>query len=307
MPLSKRGSRGWRISLAALATFLLIATALPGRAAAIAYEPEPAFCETSTLRDFLAPLERLPKLHQPSESGRIGFGPSNLRLRTVPQLVVGGGRIGFTLGLEQRQPLSLRWTATTTLVEVDHRGRPVADPRQSVTRVGALKAFNGDRFQFKVPEDPAFYRVTIAFHNAGGKKLGAFGLYYRIVRPINRAKLTTNAPSYRPGSTVFARVENYGNLPVTYGVGYTIEKLEGATWMEAPESPRGATILILLHSLPGQSGRCNAFGIPPTMAPGTYRISKEVGHVQLGRVDGEPRMMPPRRDTTLTDEFSVVP
>ncbi|HST68204.1 MAG TPA: immunoglobulin-like domain-containing protein [Solirubrobacterales bacterium] len=260
----------------------------------------PAFCEPQQVRDFLAPLERMPKLHQPSANGQIGFGPESLRLRSASSLLVGEGEVGVTLSLAQRSRLRLPWTVTATLVEVNGNGRPIGKPRRLIRRVGWLKPFNGDSLRFEVSDDPAFYREMVALHGASGQKLGRFGFYYRAMPAIGRARLRLNASSYRPESTVFGRVENFGTLSAYYGVPYSIERLEGQGWVEAPESPDGPWILPLLVSGPGLSGKCNGFWIPPTMPPGRYRMVKRVG---IGE------WLPRKRGTArvLTAEFDVVP
>lgn len=279
--------------LATLLLFLLLA--FSGRASAVTYEPEPAFCERQQLRDFLAPLKRMPKLHQPSAKGQFGFGPEKLRLRSVPSLVVGGGEVGTTLAIAQRQGLRLPWTATAVLVEVNGNGRPIGKPRRLTRRVGWLKPFKGKGLRFEVSSDPAFYRLTTVFYGAAGQKLGRFGFYYRVMPPIQRARLRLNTSSYRPETTVFARVENFGTTSVGYGVPYSIERLMSGSWVEAPESPDGPWILPLLISPPGFSGPCNGFGIPRSMPAGRYRMVKPL---ETGRNEDS---------MTLTAEFDVVP
>jgi hypothetical protein len=296
MLLSDRRSKWGSVRVALLATLLSLTPLAPhGRAAAVTYEPEPAFCERQQLRDFLAPLKRMPKLHQPSANGQIGFGPENLRLRSAPSLVVGGGQVGVTIAISQRQGLRLPWTATATLVEVNGNARPISKPRRLTRRVGWLQPFKGDGLRFAVPADPAFYRETVTLYGASGQKLGRFGFYYRVVDAIGRTRLRLNASSYRPEATVFARVENYGSVPAYYGVPYSIERLEGQGWIEAPESPDGPWILPIWGSSPGFSGPCNGFWIPPSMPPGHYRMVKPLG---VGKSE---------KDKVLSAEFDVVP
>jgi hypothetical protein len=296
MLLSGRESRRQSAHVALIATLLLLAPlAFQGRASAVTYEPKPAFCEFQQLRNFLAPLERMPKLHQPSAIGQIGFGPGSLRLRSAPSMVVGEGEVGATLAVAQRQGLRLPWTATATLVEVNGNGRPIGKPRRLVRRVGWLKPFKGDRLRFAVPGKPAFYRVTVTLRGASEQLLGRFGFYHRVVATVARVRLSLNAPAYRPESIVFARVENRGTVPAYYGVPYSIERLEGQSWVEAPESPDGPWILPIWASPPGFSGPCNGFWIPPSMPPGRYRMVKPLG---VGKSE---------EDTILTAEFDLVP
>jgi hypothetical protein len=299
---------GWRAARRVVfpAAFLIACIAsTTGRAAAVTYEPEPPFCERSVVSDPLAPVEGMPKLHRPSPSGRIGFGPDSLRLRATPNRLVGGGSVGFTLAVEQRKGLSLPWTAKATLVRVDGDGRPTAAPRRIIRKVGWLRPYYGDRFHFPVSEKPAFYRTTILLSNGGDRRLGKFSFYTWVERPVLKAKLNLNASSYRPESTVFMRVENLGNIAAFYGVDYEVERFLEGSWAEAPENPHGPMIMIGINALPGASGPCGRFWIPPTTSPGTYRISKEVSYTFP--FPYSPAKRPHRTEETLTKEFQVIP
>ena len=248
----------------------------------------------------MAPLKRMPKLHQPAENGRIGFGPASLRLRSSPSLLTGSGEVGVTLAPLQRKGIRLRWTLGALLVKVDGKGRPVARVGRLLESVGRLRAVSGEDFHLEVPDEPGFYRFTVALLGASGKKLGQFGFYYRVVPSLGvTARLRLDNSAYRTETTVFARVENFGTDYVSYGVSYRIEHLEGGVWTMAPESPRGPVILIALASPPGRSGRCSAFGIPGTMPPGRYRMVKEVGFVSWPE-EG-------RASQDLGAEFEVLP
>jgi hypothetical protein len=307
MLLSGSGSR--RGAGAAAAALLIAATALlPAGATAVTYEPEPAFCKQQVIRDLFPAPAAMPKLHQPPASGRIGFGPARLRLLTTPRLQVGEVEVGFTLGVEQRHGLSLPWTAATTIVEVSRKGRPIGAPRRTTRKVGWLKPGRGDRFQFEVPDDPAFYRTTILLRGASDQKLGKFSFYTQVRKADPEARLKLNASDYRPESTVFMRVENLGNMTAFYGAAYEVEKLEGDAWVEAPENPHGVVLAIGISALPGGMGPCTRFWVPPTTAPGTYRIAKEVTFVlpyYSGPLAKKLRKHPPK--AVLTAEFQVVP
>jgi len=281
---------------AALAVLLV----LPGRAGAVAYEPEPPFCQPHEAHDFLAPLKRMPKLHQPGKNGQIGFGPASLRLRSTPSLLAGSGEVGVTLAPLQRKAMRLHWTLGALLVKVDGRGRPVARVGRLLEPVGRLKPVAGQDFGLEVANEPGFYRLTVALLGATGKKLGQFGFYYRVLPSLGAtARLRLDNSVYRPGTTVFGRVENFGTDYATYGVDYRIERLEGGVWTTAPESPDGFWIMIGLSSPPGMSGRCTAFGIPETMPPGRYRMVKAVSFFSWP--GGE------RGAQALAAEFDVVP
>lgn len=308
MLLSGRGSRA-AIAVTAFAISLLAAWPLASRAGAVTYEAEPGFCFEHTVANPKSPFLQMPELHQPSHNGRIGFGPSALRLIPTPSLRVDDGKVGFTLGVSQRRGLSLPWTATSTIVEVNTKGRPIGKARRTTGTVGWLNPRTGKRFQFAVSDELAFYRSTLLLTGASGQRLGKFSFYTKVAKAHPEARLNLNASSYRPENTVFMRVENLGNLTAFYGVGYEVEKLEGNTWVEAPENPHGPVIAIGITALPGYEGPCDQFWIPSATAPGTYRIAKEVSFV-FPYVPGQKGKKITRRrlpKATLTAEFQVLP
>jgi len=252
------------------------------------------------VRDFLKPLARMPKLHSPPASGELGFGPAGLRLIPHPSLVVGEGDVGYDLFLAgPRKPARLGWRVTTTLVRLDGRGRRVARVERARRRLAVLGGGRGGGFDFPLEGRPAAYRLTSVFRSRSGRKLGGFGFYFRLVTRDPKPHLALNATSFRAGQSVFSRVENFGSTFLTYGVSYWIERFAGTAWAGAPESPRGPSILVLLASPPGMSGRCSSFWVPPGMAPGRYRVVKEVEIVRA-----RPRSPAP---AFLTAEFEIVP
>lgn len=279
-------------AIAALAVLFVVVPS----ASAVTYEVEPPFCKPALLRDYLKPLERLPRLPSPP-SGRLPFGPERLGLRPMQSLVVGSGRVGYDLVVEGRAPVHPDWRVTTTLERVDWRGRPV---KTIATANRQLRTIRSDRRAgdvFELKGAPAPYRVITVFRSKSGEQLGRFGFYFRLVRPTESAILALNASSYRPGQTVFARVENRGTELVGYGVPYAIERLSGSTWSKAPESPRGPWILPLLLSNPGMSGRCTGFWITPDMPAGRYRMVKEIDFMRQSGKD---------RSKFLLAEFDVL-
>jgi hypothetical protein len=287
------------IALCALA-LLTLGWAPASRAAT--YEPAPAFCEEAALRDWAAPFDRMPKLPTPGWEGRVGLGFRNIALIRYVQepRLPGGGDVGYVLQqLRNTPPAHPRWDIAVTISRLDRSGRPVERVDLRTWRV--RRVASARPLELPVPERRGLYRVTAALTNLAGRKLRSFGYYFRVAKPIRRARLALTATSYRPGETVFARVENYGTETVRYGVPYAIERLEGDVWASAPESPRGRWILPLLGSRPGWSGECNGFGIPASTPPGRYRIVKEVEYEAPDRV---PRYSEP---TFLTAEFDVVP
>ncbi|HYH53579.1 MAG TPA: immunoglobulin-like domain-containing protein [Solirubrobacterales bacterium] len=295
-------SRAVAAGVALLVVLLLASASSPAQAAVPGEETQ--FCRSHELQDYAAPFERMPKLHQPSPTGKVGFGPESLRLWSAPSLVFGAGEVGFALDLAYSRAtgLSLPWSVKASLVEVNGNGRPTGKPRRLVERVGSLNPSRADIFGFAVSEKPAFYRATIAFHGASGKKLGELSSYHRVMRADQEARLRVNAAAYRLGTSVVGRVENFGSVPITYGAGYRIERLEGSTWRLAPESPRGPVIAIAYVTSPGRTGSgstCLYFPVPDSTPPGRYRMVIEAS---LPSWD-----MRNPAERTLTAEFDVVP
>lgn len=289
---------------------LLAISLAPVAAAAELSEPEPPFCQPETVHDYLAPLERMPKLHAPPESGQLGFGPANLRFSFHQPLLVGIGTPGFDLSLFKRSPsVHPRWEVTATLSEVDWKGRVLKVVDEARRKVTTVNRERGGGVDFEVGADPGVYRLTVVFQSRTGQKLGGFGTYYRVVPLTRHARLGLDANSYQPEGTVLARVEDFGTTAVAYGVPYVIERFEGDTWMKAPESPPGPWIMPLLFSLRGASGPCNSFQIPASMPPGLYRMKKEVEFAFPHPLKHRPgvHIDYPHRKRLLTAEFEVVP
>ncbi|HEX5714289.1 MAG TPA: immunoglobulin-like domain-containing protein [Solirubrobacterales bacterium] len=246
-------------------------------ASAMTYEPEPPFCTPQVIEDHLKPLKRLPRLPEPPASGRVRFGPAGLHLQPLPAQVTGEGQVGYKLFLQPNAPsIHPGWKVTTTLARVDWQGRAVETIERTRRRLHTIKAGRGAGVQFEIEGVPGPYRVVSVFRSKTGQRLGEYGFYFQLLPSTNSARLALNGNVYRPGQTVFSRVENLGTEAVRYGVPYSIERLQVGTWEKAPEAPRGPWIMPLLYSAPGRSGPCNGFAVPPTMPSGRYRVVKEV-------------------------------
>jgi hypothetical protein len=309
MSLSGIESRGILARLGLVAVGLVLATAaFAGRAAGVTYEPEPPFCESTPVRDFLRHVPRSSTL-EPQPDGSLGFGPPAIRMKPLPSFVVGEGRVGYELfllrGARTAHP---RWKVTTSLARYYWRANLSTTVDKTERHVRTVSRERAAGVFFDVAEGPAYYVVTADFESLSGRPLGHFRFYFRVVRPTRHARLALNSSTYRPESTVFARVENYGTLPVAYGTPYSIERLENGTWVIAPESPKGPWLLIGLFSPVGYSGPCNGFRIPPSMPAGTYRVAKQVEFSRLfepARASAIHIDYPPYRRRTLTAEFQV--
>lgn len=293
----------WCVRVALFALLLLMAPTVPTTAAASLSE----WCEGETLRDYTAPLKRMPRLQTLPDDGEIDSAHSNVRLETTGEpLAVGGGTIGYQFSLHAyKRPAHPRWDVTAMLWQVDWQGRNIQPVDRIQRRLNKIGLDVNRNFSFEVPAEPALYRVTIVLRSASGRRLLGFGGYYRVVKPAVHAALSVNGPAYGPGQTVFARVENYGTAYALYSSGYTLEKLEGESWVLAPESPRQST-RELYFIPPGMSGdHCLQFTVPQEMVAGTYRMSSEARFAWPGSTTRVLTKQP--RGRKLRSVFAVVP
>lgn len=268
-------------------------------ASAVTYETAPSFCEATVVRDYLAPLRSLPKLRGPARTGLAGIGRPNLLLKTAPRLAVGDDRIEYWFTLrDAKRPVRLGWTVVATLSRVGPDGRSVERVGRSKRRVGTVGATNFPGGRFAVSGDPATYRLLLAIRDKQGREIARYGSYHRAEPLAYESRLGLNAATYRPEQTVFGRVENLGTGSVSYGAEYAIQRREGSRWVRAPESPRRFIKPLYILGA-GLAGRCHSFWIPPTMAPGRYRMTKGVALAD--------DLAPGVDSAFLTAEFDIVP
>jgi hypothetical protein len=246
----------------------------------------------------------MPKLHSLPAEGQMGFGSANVRIRGSNSLVIGEDEGGYSFSLRHyNHPAHPRWDVTATLWQVDWKGRNVRRITQAHRRLLTINREVDASLNFTLPKEPAVYRSTIEIRSLSGRKLGGFGTYYRVVRPTSHAQFRLNAGSYRPGSIVNGRVENLGTEPLVSGADYAIEKLEGATWIRAPESPHVFPAIAFI--VPGgmSRNRCDSFFIPESMAVGRYRMSKRFRlATQKMKTEGGVWLRP----VTRSAEFEIV-
>jgi hypothetical protein len=240
---------------------------------------ESSFC-TSRANEYFAPLERMkPPIHVPA-TGRLGFGPKDLRLHIVTSpLLTRKERIGFVLRgeLGGRRRIPLDWTALVRLSEVSASGRVLRVVRELMRPVGTVGG-DGIVLGAKIPRLIAFYRVDLAFESSRGKRLGSFREYFRGVRARFGARLETDRRVYPPESEATARWINGGTTWIGVGEGFAIQHLVDGQWIRAPFSPSGPWTLGLIRVSPGVS-RCFTFAIPADAPRGNYRVSKSVFYI----------------------------
>lgn len=293
MPLRERSGLLRRPAKGAGLAMLLIAlTTFPAPAAAA--EAEPAFCASETLHDYLAPLERLPKLRELPFRAK-----EEIRFRGAyigasgPSLAISGGSAGYQLQWDRNQ----NWEITVTFARVNRRGKVIHQLGRRHFRLGALAPATITEPHILLPGRPALYRTRLVIRSHSGRKLAEFGNYHRVIRPTVHTHLALTAPTYRPGSTLFARVENPGAAVVLFGQEYAIEQPEGESWVPIVE----AQFVIPLYwvAAGATSGHCIPFTIPTTMPLGHYRLTQEA---VIGWTHQQRQVRP-----KLHAEFDVVP
>lgn len=281
--------------LAALIVTAVVALAAP--APVLGAAGEPPFCDRTIVAQVPGFTGKEPK-----PDGRLGFGPSSIRMRILPRLVATGGKIGFELflhpGASAAHP---RWKVRANLGRLHPRRNLQVFIASKERRVLTVDRSHRTRFAFEVAGEPSYYLVTAYFTTPNGRRvLGHFRLYFKVIPTTREARLVLDADSYRRGQTVFGRVENHGTEPVQFGAPYRIERRDGSSWSLAPESP-DVFILPIYGAFPGESGQpCSPFSIPSSMPPGHYRMVKEVSFPPSE--PGEERIA-----STLAAEFEIVP
>jgi hypothetical protein len=261
------------VGVALLAALTSATFAAPPRAAAATGEP--AFCESETLHDYLTPLKRMPKLRERPYRRRAEPFFHGVRIgASGPSLAVGAGSAGyqFQFPIEGKGP---DWNVTVNLAQVNARGAVVVRMGERRFRSAALGEAAVVEPHFGLPETPGFYRTIAVIRSSSGRKVAKFGNYYRVVKPKIDMRFVTDATSYRPGETVFARLENPGAAFALYGEEFKVEGLQGETWGPVPAAP-GPYGIGLQYVAPGTTSRyCLPFPIPATMPPGRYRLAQE--------------------------------
>lgn len=277
--------------LAGLAMLLTVAFSSTPSAAA---EPEPAFCEGETLHDYLAPLKRMPKLRElPYRArGEIRFRGAYIGA-SGPSLAISGGSAGYQLQWDTNP----NWDITVTFARVNWRGKVVQRLGQRHFRLGKLAPATITEPHILLPGKPATYQTTLLIRSHSGHKLAEFGNYYRVIRTTVHTGLVTDASAYRPGSTLFARLENPGATIVLFGEEFFVDKLEGEEWAPVPGGPFLAPLQFVAAGT--TSNHCIVFPIPDSIPAGKYRLSQEAV-ISWASLDGQIRPI-------LHAEFEVAP
>lgn len=270
MPVRGIASRSIRATATLLAAAVLASLAVAGPAAAA--EGEPAYCERHTLHDYLAPLAKMPKLRElpyrriaePLFRG-VRIGASG------PSLSVGGNS---SAGYQFQWDKNPHWDITLNLAQVNADGSVRVWMGERRVRTSTLGQALIVEPHLVLPGRLGFYRTTLVIRSESGRRIAKFGNYFRVVKPTTNMHFVPQAKTYRPGQTVYARLENRGLAFALYGEEFEVEGLQGEAWGPVPAAP-GPYGTGLQFVAPGTTGHCLNFPIPAGFPAGRYRLSQE--------------------------------
>ncbi len=236
------------------------------------------FCRGVSIRDDEGPLRGMPPHHAPPE-GELPFGPRNLsmyKLNFGSRLALVGGHIGYRFAAKSagRRTLHLNWRVSAALTRVDRGGRPLRSERTVERVFGDVQDLNELEFGFPATES-GFFRIEIAFANLGGKVLGRYSEYFRVLPRRVRLELAASSRAVSPGGVVQARIRNTGTVGAIVRPQIAVQRREAGEWVEYARlqaSPR--SIRRFRWTLGGgQASPCVAFRVPATAGAGEYRFS----------------------------------
>lgn len=251
---------------------------------AFADPPESAaFCETPSTNPYLAPVEHLPKLHDPPVAGVLPFARLVHIAAVSGTLVANEEEIGFIFPVRRagQQEWSKPWLKVKVSFEaLDGKGKVVRIVKRSSRVVRWLET---NRVTYTTPPKDTLYRVNVQFEKLDGSRLGAYSKYFRSVVPKFGARIALSASSFAPGEIISARLENVGVSRISAGYGYRVERFNGFSW-EVDSALQGnrsvPKVLVVLG--PAVNFDCSTISIPVNQTPGLYRLMKEVGRRGAG-------------------------
>jgi hypothetical protein len=281
--------------------FLLLLVA-PGAVAAKDEDPfdfgAPAFCDTSeSARDF--GLSSLPPVHElPNEATAKELGHPDVRIyggwsRVMPKPEEFG--YGFSED-DDAGPVPVDWTVTAQLWAVDGEGGTIEEVGHKGRLLKAIDAAHQPYIGLTPPDRRGFYRFDIRF-SSHGREIGSYSSYLALVKPEWRARLKLNRTISHPGERILSRVESLGSETVGYGEPFRVQREEKGSWVPTRGLVKGGWFEWAGFLEPGGIGQCNALDLPADIAPGRYRIVKDVNR---------PRGLRTTMPVTLTAPFRVV-
>jgi hypothetical protein len=269
---------GFGLLTALIALGLSLGPSGPYRARAADASGDEGGCSLALVRDFASPLHGLPKLRPLPESGELSSLPSGVRLEFLaPEVTAGPTKAGLSL------------EASDLADSVDANVSISASLGRVVGRSGSVRALATVRKRYRVisPRErsqlgaggdlgPGVYRLLVAVRGPGGQVLGSYGQYFRVVKRSRHADLVAAPTSLKGGEPVSFHFENFGSLPLEFGLPYRIDRWSAGAWQPAADGPKGPWPEVLLAIGGGGAGGCSSWDIPSDAVPGTYRAVHRV-------------------------------
>jgi len=254
------------------AALLLCCQALLVAEGSSAAESTSSFCAKETVKNYLKPIERLPRVRTVPSSGQLGIGPASLRIFPPREILATSGHAYFEAhgSLDRRSTGPLHWQVESSLFRIHPRSQDVTLIAHKRKLVRSVQGFAHASFGFSKQVKPGVYRLDLEIKNDSGVKLKKYQQYFRALPARTDLRLGVNATSFHPGDTGLLRIENYGTVFADYGFGYRLLNENGE------EVPTGVIFSNILLRLPaGTAGYCYPLVLPDELLPGEYEVLSE--------------------------------
>jgi hypothetical protein len=275
-------------------TISLALCALVFTTGAASARADPGFCSPKQpARDF--GLSWLPPVREVPRSGQLPFARPNVNIYgSESHVVTEPGTFGYGFSEENFDgTVRLEWTVTAQMWILGRRGMPVREVDSETLYIGDLDAGEQPHIYVDTLGRRGFYRADFQFADKDGRHLGAYSAYVKVARPFWKAKLKLDKRVYERGDRVYSRAANLGTRTMTYGENFEVQRREGKSWVPAPDLTPNGWLLWLGIGRPGSPGLCSSVRLPGDVAPGRYRIVKEVTELISGRRDPVHRLVAP--------------
>ncbi len=244
--------------------------------------PREARYGSIVVRSYEQPLRALVAKVGATVDRRVPFGPSTIRIAASrlgdgQRLRVGGGKFGMVfVNLSRRSTGKLSWRGVASIASVDRGGQAARQLTKRSFSIPSLGAKMRRQILLPAGSMPGIYRFDLALESKDQKHHARFSDFVRVLTPKVEARLAIKRTIYRPGDSIYARVENLGSTVVRDSSEYVVEVEEpsGAWTRVGPVGvgfPRGP-------GLPLGPGRARCFGlqVPSGAAHGDYRLTKQI-------------------------------